>query len=85
MYNPYVFTMPYQHLTFVDAVEQHRIICASHDISILIVAFGDDAHTCKMDIPVRCQKQTHHPSMQGPWLSDKLSNKVCDNNASDIG
>ena len=69
MYNPYVFTMPYQHLTCIDAVEQHRIICTSHDISILIVAFGDHACTCKMDILMRCQKQTHYPLMQGPCFS----------------
>ena len=59
----------------------HHITCASLDISILILRFGDQAHTCRVDTPTSHQKRTRRPSTEVSWLFDKLSN----NNASDNG
>ena len=54
-YNPYVLTRPYLHLSSAALIELHHITYISLDISILIVRFGDWAHTCRVDAP---QKRT---------------------------
>ena len=79
MYNPYVLTRPYQHLTSVALMEPHGILCISLDISILIVRFGDRVHTCRVDTPTSHQKRTLCSSIKVSWLFNKFS----DNNASD--
>ena len=56
-------------------------MCISLDISILIVRFGDRAHTCRVDTPMSHQKRTLCSSIKVSWLLDELS----DNNASDNG
>ena len=71
-YNPYVFTRPYQHLTFVASIEPHRITCISHDISVSI----DRACACRMDTP-SCQKRTRRLSTKISWLFDKLHYPSC--------
>jgi len=81
-YNPYVLTRPYWHLTFKALIGPHCIAShAFHKIIVLIIGFGDWAHTCKMDTLTSCQKWTHHPSTRVCLLFDELS----DNNASDDG
>ena len=80
-YNPNVLTRKYQHLTTKALIEPHHITCISLDISVLIVRFGDPAHTCRVDIPTSHQKRTRHPSTKVSWIFDKLS----DNNVSEDG
>ena len=75
-YNPNVLTSPYQHLITKGSIELHHIMCVSLDISILIVRFGDQAHTCRVDIPTSCQKQICCPSINVSWLFDELSDKI---------
>ena len=81
MYDPYVLSRPYQHLTSMALIELHHIMCISLDISILIVIFRDWACTCRVDTSMGHQKRTHCPLTKDSWLFDELS----DNNASDDG
>jgi len=63
MYNPYVLTRPYWHLTFMASIEPHCISCVLHDISILIMWFGDRARVCGMDASTSRQKWTRRYSL----------------------
>ena len=78
MYNPNMLTRQYSHLTTKASIELHHITCVSLDISVLIVRFGDRAHTCRADTPTTHQNRTRHPSIKVSWPFDELS----DNNAS---
>ena len=73
LYNPYVLTRPYQHLTFVALISLHQIICISHYISISIVGFGDSAWASRMDTLLSHQKRTCHSTTKVFWLFDELS------------
>ena len=80
MYNPYMLTRPYRHLTSVAFMELHHIMCVSLDI-ILIVRFGNQAHACRVDTPTNRRNEFATLQQKFFWLFDELS----DNNASDNG
>ena len=75
MYNPYVLSRSYQHLTFVALkghIESHVFCIQYYNTSILIV--GPDLETVHkhaeripFNIPISCQKQTSYPSPLGYW------------------
>ena len=69
-----MLTRPYQHLTTKASIDLHHITCISLDISVLIVRFGDQACTCRVDNPTSHQKWTRHPSTKVSQLFDELSN-----------
>ena len=81
MYNPNVLTRPFRHLTIKALIELHHITCVLHDISVLIVRFGDRTRMCKVDTPMSHQNPSLCPSTKVFWLFGKLSY----NNASDDG
>ena len=56
-YNPNVLMRQYRHLTTKALIEPHYITCASLDISVLIVRFGDLAHMCRVDTPMSHQQK----------------------------
>ena len=80
MYNPYVVTRPYRHLTTKALIEPHHITCVSLDTIILIMRFGDRACMCRVDTPTSCQKWTHHTSAKVSWLFDNFFDNIVSDN-----
>ena len=74
MYNPYVLTRPYRHLTFVASIVLHRIPHMSSTIILAIRLWDlETIQAYRMNIPTSRQKQTHHPSTKVSWLFNELS------------